>query len=127
MFPTMLISGVRRVIYDLFVSGSHRIVGHTFSEVVVKALTDHPEASKLIFNSKAKLQPVQMKRLVLLLIAANILDCVYHLDDKDHEEDELLKEDHVRGKIILMPTKKETADSLRLDGDNSFLGIPYFR
>ena len=75
--PPISRSGVFIILIDLF-SGNDRISGDiTFVPVILDKIKKYPGCNQLVFgmNSKKEPQPIMVKMMLLVLIAANIL---YH-------------------------------------------------
>ena len=77
MYPALDRQGLTTVLFAIFVSGPRIVNGERTVERVIHAIRVYPDAAWLIYKSRAtsKLEPVRIKKTLLMLIASSILDC----------------------------------------------------
>ena len=85
MFPKIIIEKMKATLVDRFISGPNKIKsgGCSLDNILVKSLQNYPNINRLVFGSKSKYkpEPKTIKKLILMLIAA---DCIT-LDDKNKD------------------------------------------
>jgi hypothetical protein len=83
-FPRIVHAGVKRALVSLFL-GANPMDNPTLDDVLVERLQSYPNAQKEFFASRAKgkPEPRQIKKLILMLLAAEILTYRIGYDDTD--------------------------------------------
>jgi superfamily II DNA helicase RecQ len=77
LFPVLQRSGVCHMLFDLFISGPNIMSSTKEMNNVVKSIVDYPTANRLLFNSRSvKVEPIKVKKMLFLLIAAEIIELV---------------------------------------------------
>ena len=93
MFPPVIKEGVCLVLMDLY-SGENRISGTiTFDPVLLTAIKKYPDCNRLVFgvDTNKSPTPIQVKKLILVLLAAKIL--CYTATVKETTENEATNKD----------------------------------
>ena len=86
LFPKLDKSGVTSIVLDLFAGPNAMKVPAVLDKALVDALKAYPESNRLLFgmNSKKKPEPVLLKKMILMLLAARIL--TYNVDTKESSD-----------------------------------------
>ena len=89
LFPPLVRNGVCLVLMDLF-SGDNRISGDiTFIPVLLDRIKKYPNANRIVFGVKSNKEPepVMIKKMLLMLIASNILRHTFAIVSDDKASD----------------------------------------
>ena len=80
-------SGIKHVLFDLFIDGPLVINSSRNMEAVVHAIRHYPSAGAIIFHSSNKriMSPSNIKKVLLILIVAGIMSITYN-----HEKDDIV-------------------------------------
>jgi hypothetical protein len=75
MFPRLICSGVQSVFLQLFFGENPMKTRPTLDKELVNAIKKFPGSNRLLFgiNSNKKPEPVMVKKMILMLLAANVL------------------------------------------------------
>jgi hypothetical protein len=85
--PSVLKSGVKRMLLDLFI-GDKRILNPIIDETFVKAIQKYPNVQSTVFGSSSKKipKPMQVEQLVLMLLVSSIVTFQVNFDDDDETQ-----------------------------------------
>ena len=88
LFPKLDKSGVTSIVLDLFVGPNAMKVPAVLDKALVDALKVYPGSNRLLFgtNSEKKPEPVLLKKMIMMLLAARIL--TYNVETKESTEKE---------------------------------------
>ena len=81
-FPIIQKHSTCNMLFDLFVAGDNKIdVEHTY-ENVMEAIVAYPSINKVLFgSSQTKIEPVKIKKFILLMIGSSIIKLKYREKD----------------------------------------------
>ena len=81
-FPILQKQSTCNMLFDLFVAGDNKIdVEYTY-ENVMEAIVNYPSINKVLFGSRqTKIEPVKIKKFILLMIGSSIIKLKYREKD----------------------------------------------
>jgi hypothetical protein len=118
-FPSVVREGLVSILFHVFLSGPHQIIGSPKVDSVVAAIVKFPNAVMLFLRSKIKkLPPSTVKKTLLMLIAARILalDLIPAANNADGETDH----DIVLSLSVISPSSTQFA----MHDDSYWVNIP---
>jgi hypothetical protein len=115
-FPKIVTQNLKKALIEIF-CGESNLLLPTMDDAVVTALRNYPNASRLIFGSKSKFRPppINIQKVILLLLAAEIITYRIHFDPLDEDK---------KKPIILARLNASSNGDLLVNSDEAWSRIP---